>query len=358
MRTGTLHHLACPVPACRGALEHLSTVEVTGTPDETLEAVLQCTRCAAEYPVLMGVAILEVDLPGYLAAFWSGIESCSAGAGQLGISPRMCAWLGVPEAFTGRTGPPPEPEPDRSASPYLQSHLDPASLLTDLPAGWWRDAVQAHGRGEEDPYAYLLGAAESALRERGAGLSIDVGCSTGRGAAGMARWCDFALGVDRSFPAVLAARQALLGSPAPLGSYQVQDEKGRWRTREMGPLEAPANLDFVVAAAGELPVANGAASCVGALNVLCAVRDPGSLVESFARVLSPGGLLLLATPFWADDDEAGESPFASGGPPGLHLMLGEAFRVAQERDMVPWLLRLAKRRWNVYLSHCVVAVRQ
>ena len=267
----------------------------------------------------------------------------------------MLAYLGVPSAFTGRSGPAPEPDASLrwATSPYLQAHFDPGSVGDDLPSGWWRDAVEGHRAARVDPYSYLIGAA----RDRAAGspmqgLSVDVGTSVGRGAAELAAFYEYSIGVDRSFRAILAARRHLVSAPEPLGEYQLESEKGRWEARTLPDAAARGNLDFVVASGAALPVASGAAACIAAVNVLCAVSEPAMLLDDFSRSLEPGGLLLLSSPFWSDD---AEPPI--GNPKTLKRALAPAFDIDAEEDMVPWVLRLAKRRWNVYLCHCVVATR-
>lgn len=353
----SLNWLACPAPGCAGPVTPLPAFKAQyGDPDrrELAEAVLACRSCGSEYPVLLGVALLEVDLSSYLAAFWGEIESCAADLPGDGISRAMRSYLGIPSAFTGQSGPARERESlGWTVSPYLQAHFDPGSLGEDLPEGWWRTVVAGHRLNVQDPYSFLLERARAAAP--GAGLAVDVGTSVGRGAAELAGCFEYSVGVDLSFRAILAARRHLLGAPGPLGEYLLETEKGRWEPREMPQLPPAENLDFVVASGANLPVGAGGAACVSAFNVLCAATDPLALLKDFARVLAPGGLLLVSSPFWSDTD--GDSPSAISGPEALLGELAPHFERVEERDAVPWLLRLARRRWNVYLCHCVVATR-
>jgi SAM-dependent methyltransferase len=358
MRMQSLNWLTCPVPGCAGTLGILPSFEAQyGDPEhqELLEAVLACGSCGSEYPVLLGVALLEPDLGSYLGAFWEEIESCAAGLPGDGTSRAMRSYLGIPSAFTGQSGPAREREGlDWTVSPYLQAHFDPGSLGEDLPEGWWRSTVGDHRINVQDPYSFLLERARKAASGRG--LALDVGTSVGRGAAELAGYFEYSIGVDLSFPALLAARRHLLATPDPLGEYLLETEKGRWESRAMPQVPPAENLDFVVASGANLPVAAGAAACVSAFNVLCAATDPFALLDDFARVLEPGGLLLVSSPFWSDA-EANSTP-AISGPEALVKELMRNFDVTEERDTVPWLLRLARRRWNVYLCHCVVATRR
>ncbi|HYN99877.1 MAG TPA: class I SAM-dependent methyltransferase [Actinomycetota bacterium] len=361
MRTETLKWLACPTPGCAGPLSPHPSFDsryAGRAQEELLEAVLVCSGCGSEYPVILGVALLELDLEVYLSAFWEEIESCSRELAEAGeVSRAMRSYLGIATAFTGQPGPShPRPDMHWTTSSYLQAHFDPFSLSADLSRGWWSEAVESH---REDPYSLLLGAARKRAERRPAeGLAIDVGTSVGRGAAELAALHPYSVGVDRSFRAILAARRRLLDVPGPLDTYRIETEKGRWETRSLPPRPSTRNLDFVVGSGAALPVPTGSASCIAALNVLCAVADPLAMLNDFARTLAPGGSLLLSSPFWSDAGEQGETPFATGGPEYLRTALAPHFAVEVERDEVPWVLRVAKRRWDVYLCHCVVATRR
>ncbi len=355
MRTNSLNWLACPAPGCAGPLSPLESFEPRYLgPEEIVEAILVCGSCGADYPVIAGVALLENDLGSYLGAFWSEIEACAA-SDEGTISAELRSYMGV-------AGADPAGAPDSglqwATSPYLQAHFDPGSLGGDFESGWWRDCVEAHRAGGNDPYSILLAAAGELSGAAPAGLAFDVGTSVGRGAAAIARLYPYSVGVDLSFRAIFSARRLLLGVPSPLTEYPLETEKGRWEARTLPEAARADNLDFVVASGGALPAAPGRASCVAAINVLCAVPEPVELVDDFARVLEPGGLLLLSSPFWSDPTSDGETPLATGGPGYLRTLLAPVFEVRREEDGVPWLLRVARRRWDVYLCHCLAATRR
>lgn len=362
MRIESLEWLVCPSPGCAGSLSpspSFDPIYPDPAQQELTEAVLSCRTCGDEYPVILGVAVLEVDLGAYLGAFWDEIESCAAELSEVEISRAMRTYLGIASAFTGQPGPAtPSPDLRWTTSPYLQAHFDPGSLAGDLAPGWWRDAVQNHTTEQNEPYSWLFNAARERTGGPSGGLAVDVGASVGRGAAELASLYGYSVGVDRSFRAILAARRHLLGAPCALETYALETEKGRWEPRTLPPVDSPHNLDLVVASGAALPVGAGVASCVAALNVLCAATDPLEMLADFCRVLKPGGMLLLSSPFWSDATAEGETPLASGGPEYLREALEPEFEIVAEQDQVPWLLRVAKRRWDVYLCHCLVATRR
>ncbi|MEX0790450.1 MAG: hypothetical protein WD178_06700, partial [Actinomycetota bacterium] len=214
MRTKSLNWLVCPSSGCGGALSpspSFKPIYIDPTGQELTEAVLSCRTCGDEYPVILGVALLEIDLGAYLGAFWDEIEACGAELSGVEISRAMRSYLGIASSFTGQPGPAtPSPDLQWTTSPYLQAHFYPGSL-TGYLAGWWRDAVDGHRTGKIDPYTWLMAAARERTAGRSGGLAVDVGCSVGRGAAELASLYDYSVGVDRSFRAILAARRHLLG---------------------------------------------------------------------------------------------------------------------------------------------------
>lgn len=363
MKIASLKWLVCPVPGCHGPLSasgHPGAVRFGPDQSEMLEAIVQCGTCSAEYPVVMGAAILVPDLNNYLMAFGQEIEKSARQLPGIGISAGMTRYLGFPSAFTGHAEPGRwEENLDWSISPYIQAHFDRESLDEDLPEGWWRTALKQF-ENTKDPYKFLVDSALARSASSGkSGLLVEVGASVGRVSADLAPAFEYCVGVDWSFTAVLAARRLLLRQPDPLEDYALELEKGQVEMRPLALIPGLANLDFVVADGAYLPFSGGSAECIAALNVLCAVPRPTQVLAEFSRVSKQSGLLLLSTPYWFDQDPspAGSSPFALGGPEEMVQALAQNFEILEEQEMVPWLLKIAKRRWNIYLSHCLVATR-
>src|SRR3954471_16304495 len=75
MLSSTLASLRCP-GRCQGSLtlSVRESIELTGELSDVRSGALSCTRCASQYPILAGVAILVEDVPAYLANHVKGIS--------------------------------------------------------------------------------------------------------------------------------------------------------------------------------------------------------------------------------------------------------------------------------------------
>jgi SAM-dependent methyltransferase len=148
------------------------------------------------------------------------------------------------------------------------------------------------------------------------------------------------------------------------------------RRRFAVALPGAERVDFWACDASALPLADGAAGLVSALNLLDCVAEPSRMLGELARVLAPGGDLLLATPYdwstratqpgqWigghsqrAAHGGGGEDflrALVTGGAhpsavPGLELR-GEVLRFA-------WQTRLHDRGAVQYASHLLALRRR
>jgi ubiquinone/menaquinone biosynthesis C-methylase UbiE len=103
---------------------------------------------------------------------------------------------------------------------------------------------------------------------------LDAGCGTGRHAVELARLGFTVTGVDRS-PELLAEAAA--------------------RAREAGLPIALVEADLLALPAGQL---YDSVVCRGVLNDVIGARDRAAVLDGFARVLRPGGVLLLDVRDW------------------------------------------------------------
>lgn len=125
-------------------------------------------------------------------------------------------------------------------------------------ARWFWDPVRAQHVGR-----YLW-----ARTRIGRGQVLDVACGSGYGSALLAGSGRHVLGIDLSSEAVDRANRHY----------------------------ASANVRFMVGDATRLPVATSSVDCVVSFETIEHLAEPAAFVTEIARVLRPGGMLLLSTP--------------------------------------------------------------
>ncbi len=305
----------------------------TGEPDRIVHGILAC-GCGAAYPIIEGVPVLVPDLDHYL--------------GEAGLY--LLARDDLPPGVADAVG-------------------------RHMPPGAWFDAARqycsTYGRdhwGAHDPQdpgwpppgsaRRLLEAALPTLPE-GPGLVVELGCAAGGVTHALAELTGApVLGLDLSAPLVRLAQQALQRGRAryPLRQHGTAFA---WRDLAVPPAAAPA--EAWIADAMAPPLSPGCARLVVALNLLDCVAEPRALLAAIRRLLRPGGVAVLATPF---DWSAAATPAAAWpgaralreAPATLPELIEEAGLVplapAQERD---WTLRLHARAAMTYRASIATA---
>jgi ubiquinone/menaquinone biosynthesis C-methylase UbiE/gas vesicle protein len=139
------------------------------------------------------------------------------------------------------------------------------------------------GRVTDDLWAEHFSRYAFAARLSAGRRALDIGCGTGYGATELARAARFTVACDNA-PEALAYAQ--LHYPEP---------------------------QFVLASATSLPFADASFDLITAFEVIEHLKDWPQLLKESARVLSPGGLLLVSTPnklYYAESRaESGPNPF-------------------------------------------------
>ena len=130
------------------------------------------------------------------------------------------------------------------------------------------------------------------------GRALDVGCACGRMTFELARDHRFAVGLD-------------LARMLVRGAVSVRDTgRARYATVREGSLldehdvavKSAQNTGFLVGSALALPFPDLSFDTVLALNLVDRVPDPHAALDELARVVRPGGPLLITSPFtWLDD---------------------------------------------------------
>lgn len=355
MQQSVLPFLACPAPAsgsiCGGGLTLLTTSDLPlqtlpGDTGEVVEGQLRCLHCRTEFPVLSGVAVLYPRPEVYLRRYYHSVLRDIGRHGSLSAAARQ--WL------TRRYAREAEREDygaDFRFSQQFEEPWDMAVAMTgnpsDLYGGFagWLESIRGQG-----PYDVLAEWSAEYSRERH--LVLDAGCGGGGLLARVAHRFRAGFGVDLSFLAILLARRTVLHRPEAERTYFMTIHRGQEVER---PLSVPRadNSELVVGDCRALPFAPGLFDTVCSSNVIDIAGVDAPLDEA-ARLLRPGGLLLLSDPFFFRD---GEAP--PGDPKAAVRAALEARELAveAERDAVPWAWATYDRHWRLYFSYCAAARR-
>lgn len=338
----------CPRCFSQGKGEHALTLlsgEISG--DATLiEGSLACTSksCQCEYPVFDGTPILMPDVRGAIGGAMSEINA------RDDLSPASATMLG------DAAGP---------GSAFETSRFHLSTYVFDHYGEFF--PVNAPGRGRTPPRSGVVRCLGEAMRlagEIGPGPILDVGCSVGRSTMELASLGRVALGLDAGVGMLRLAQRLMRtgrGAAAIRRTGLVYDHV------EWSVPPVPAGADYWCGDAACLPFRAGAFGAVVALNVLDCLSQPAGALLAWARLLPPGGKLLLATPFdWspaATPVDAWLGGHSQRGPEhgsceaALRRHLAWAgFDILGESDM-SWGVRLHDRATTVYDTFVVAAVR-
>lgn len=320
--------LVCP--GCRtrdDAGLHVRTLEPKGD-------FLAC-ECGRTYPVIDGVPVLfrdEAAIP-------------STGPDETDLSPEVSASLA-------------EPGPDSAPYARLLEHL---SIYLDAH---WGDRATPPPDGP----APAFGAA--AIVERIAALprvrsTVELGCSTGRILAELARSSDHVTGLDLSLGAVRRARRLLDGESLP---YARRIAGRHYVTAVAAPGDrtvAAERRTLICGDALDPPFAPFEYDRVVALNMLDAVPHPRQLLLVADNLCAPGGELVLASPFAWQSTVLEEHERIGGPDPAADLAallregqaLGSRYEIVEQAEL-PWTLRRDARSAVAYRTHYLRAVKR
>jgi SAM-dependent methyltransferase/uncharacterized protein YbaR (Trm112 family) len=318
--------LVCP--GCRTRTEEridLRTLEPRGS-------LLVC-ECGRRYPVIDGVPIVMADPAGYLQTEMAVVV-------ERDLPPEVVALL-----VAGG--------PDDAQYPRLIEHL---SIYLDAH---WGD------RADPPPDGPGAGFSARALVDKVAeragqpvGLAVELGCSTGRIIAELARGADQVAGIELSFGPVRRARQLLDGVRVEY-PRRVIGRHYRAASAAAGDRAVPTERRMLVCGdALDPPLVPGVFDRVVALNVLDSVRSPAQLLSVIDGLCKPGGEVLLASPYAWQSSVMAESERLGGVDPAVDLAaifrdgtgLAARYRIEDEADL-PWTLRRDARSAVSYSIH-------
>lgn len=335
---------------------------------QIVEGVLICTNgnCQSEFPIIDGVPILLPQLRAYVAENIFPIiarndlspitesilgDCCSQGSVLESMRQLLSCyvWGHYSDLDPGETHESPNPG---SVLEVLDRGLEMVSQCGTPPTIQHATAPETHSV---------------------VGPSIDVGCGPGRTAMAIAQRTDqLVLGVDINFSMLRVASTVLRTGRVTYPRRRI----GLVYDRREFELAIPhlERVDFWACDALALPFSAGLFSQAVAMNVLDSVGSPITLLRSIARVLRPNGDAVLGCPY---DWNTLVTPIESwlGGHsqrnansgdsvPVLRSLLSEigspsgqvepSLRFVNERDGIPWNIRLHDRcsmQYRVHLVH-------
>jgi len=165
--------------------------------------------------------------------------------------------------------------------------------------------------------------------------------------------------VDLSSSFVDTANQLKAGGRLPY-SVCLEGELVEQLEALVDPAIDRSRVEFRVGDACELPDELGSFDAVLVANLLCRVPNPSKVLDGVARLLVPGGLVLITSPFTWLEEYTNQSQWI-GGHSGVRS--ADALRAALQtrrlrivsEDSMPLVIRETSRKYQLILTHRVVA---
>lgn len=237
--------------------------------DEILEGSLICSspRCLREHPILDGIPIVLAD-----ASSWFNQQILSV-LKRDDLTPFMASMLG---------------------------DLSGASTTLDRERGNNGIYADAHWHPSAPSFVEFFESATALLPNLNAGVSIDIGCSLGRGTFELARRTqDLVVGLDLNFSMLRLAQRMRLQSQLRYERRRVGLVFDTVDTALAEPYPAE-HVSFWCADVSILPFPNATFHNMVAFNMLDCAPSPLGLLLEMSRTLAPDCAALLTTPFdWA-----------------------------------------------------------
>lgn len=184
--------------------------------------------------------------------------------------------------------------------------------------------------------------------------ALDLGCAVGRSSFELARNVPSVLGVDFSSAFVCAAKT--LKKEGRLSCHVVLEGERTSEFTARIPLGIDlARVDFEKGDATDLRTDIGSFDLVLAANLLCRLPEPEKFLDRLPELVTPGGQLLLATPFsWlpeytAQEHWVGGRPSTGPSWEALCRALEPHFELQLSKDL-PFLIREHSRKFQYGIS--------
>jgi putative 4-mercaptohistidine N1-methyltranferase len=178
--------------------------------------------------------------------------------------------------------------------------------------------------------------------------ALDIGCAVGKSSFVLANFSKKVLGLDYSSSFINAANRILKTGEL---KFKYHEEGSRWIETSIVMDTIPNNLTFDIGDACNLPEDLGSFQLVHAANLLCRLPKPLDFLERISEIISPGGQLILTTPFtWLEEFTATQDWLEDGdSATALKNILIQNFDLELEKDL-PFLIREHRRKFQYSIA--------
>lgn len=210
-----------------------------------------------------------------------------------------------------------------------------------------RELLRFHERLRQE---YLL-----PVRRRSQSRGLDLGCAVGRFTFELGRLVGHVLGIDNARSLIRAAQRMAKRHRV---TVPVQESGAEFSSRRLVLPDTlqRCNVEFQVGDALDLSaLPSGGFQVVSAINLIDRLPRPREFLGQLARLLAPGGQLVIASPFtWLEEFTPSREWFASEQVPRL---LGSDFRLARHGDL-PFVIREHRRKYQLVVAEVFTFVRR
>ena len=193
--------------------------------------------------------------------------------------------------------------------------------------------------------------------------ALDIGCAAGRFTFELSRFADEAIGIDNSRSFINAARSVARDRAITTYIHESGPQFANRRLILPKSVRA-AKVQFHVGSAMNLcaipPIQKSSNpliqpfQIVAAINLICRLPSPSAFLRQLPGLVSPGGQLLLASPFsWLKEYSPRREWLT---PSSLERALRPHFRLKQRRD-IPFLIREHRRKYQLVVSEVLTFKR-
>jgi len=404
----TLSQLNCPRrkrnQKCEGALVLNSVKKQKSSAEavafEITSGELKCSVCGAKYPILGGVAVVVANVRDYLLNHVKGVAQVVSDSE---IPPEYRREFLEAKAEIQTEHIEEDLEASRVNALYLMNHYLRVSDLT--PSGgkpWWKSEEGSSSAlmdrlireyWDHGPFAQIgKWLAELDLKSVGAPSSfsvpagssrpgssppgskgptrdvLELGCGVGGLYLVLKPYARSYLGVDSSFASIALARHLILGVPGPQGTLRIPGDLLAGSLSRSIRLEqgremknTDSGVDFIVGDLSNLPLRDGKADLVLALNAIDMLDQPAQLPVIKYRLLKNDGITVQSSPYiW---HEAVASKLRKQIPKQIKdsaqavewLYQQAGFKIEEMCEHLPWLFFKNIRQMEIYSVHLFLA---